>query len=108
MRRAINITGLALAAMLVTACASTAKGRELQAAEAIIAANNSAKTALQFEIISPDDAQIIRFTTKAAETTLIRAVESRRAGQDKAADALLDAVFEALVKVSAMLEERQK
>ena len=110
MRRAIENSTKAflLSALLVTAaCASTPQGRELQAANAIEAANKSAKTALKFKIINPDEAQTVADITLAAETTLRRAVESRRADQDRAADALLDAVFEALVQVAEILEKNQ-
>lgn len=108
MRRAIDTTTFALCALVLTAaCAATAKGRELQAAEAIIAANNSIKTAVTYGIVTPDEAQKALDISTSAERTLKRSVESRRIGQEDAARALLDAVFDALLEIAAILEKEK-
>lgn len=106
--RRINTKSFALCALLLTAaCASTSKGRELQAAEAIIGANKSATTAVTWGIITPDEGQQVRDITLVAQASLKRAIDSRRAGLGTARDALLDAVFDAIEKVAVIMQKAE-
>lgn len=98
-----------IVALLLVACAATPIQRELQVARGIVDANDTTTMALDFDIISADTGEEIQVATRSLTTALKDAIAARRAGKPRSvANALLSAAEDALIRVIALIERRQK
>ena len=109
-RRGVDATSfraiafLALMAVVLPACAGTPIQREYQAAQALTTAAKSIENSAEFDIATADQNAKALDIVKGARDLLKEAIAKRRAGLGDVADAGLDSVFAAVLKVVAILE----
>lgn len=107
MRQKFSVLLVLLA--LVAACGVTQQQRELQAAEAIKTTQRSAINALEFDIISADEGEVVQGLTRVATADLKRAINARRAGQERSSwDRIMDIVFDGLAEAAVILEGKEE
>lgn len=103
-----QVVPLLLLFLLVSACASTRMGKELQFAKAIVGANESVVTALDFDIITADTGEALQGITRVATLDLKRAIAARRAGRkQKDVDRIFNLVRDGLLEVARVLEGKK-
>ena len=94
--------------LLVAACASTPRQRELQAIGAIQSVNGATVTALDYGVISADEGEAVQVATRTATSALKGAIAARKAGKAlDVYDAILSGVQTALAEALRILEGRQ-
>ena len=107
MRQKFSVLIVLLA--LVAACGVTQQQRELQAAEAIKTTQRAAIDALEFDIISAEEGEVVQGITRVATQDLKRAINARRAGQTRTAwNRIIDVVFDGLAEAALILEGKEE
>lgn len=91
--------------LLAAACASGPKARVMQHANGIKAVQSSTETALEFDLISADDAETVASILDVAIRDLKRAATAAKAGQPQA-DRLLNLVEDALLEAQRYLARK--
>lgn len=100
---------LFLPLLLLASCAATPIQREMQYAEGIKAAQRAAITAVEFDVISVEQAEAVQSITRTATADLRRAIAARRAGVAKQEwQRILAIVDDALDQVARLLAQKGK
>lgn len=105
MRHRYALVVLLLAA--VAAC-KTPQHTELAVAKSIKTVNDLTALAVDNDIVSPDDAEVIQGFTRTATMELQRSVAARRAGQPRDVwQRALESALDALAQAQAILDGRE-
>lgn len=106
MRRLLTLLPLVA---LAVACAGTPKQRIFKAAKAVKATNESAATALDYDLIEPEQAEIVQGITRTATADLkraaaaLKAVEAGEAKEVSTIDRILAIVHDALQEAARII-----
>lgn len=108
MRRPTNF-GLIGIALVLAACATSPRGKELQAAQALRTVNELTTTAVDLDVVGPDEAEAVLAVTRTARKYLQRSIAARRAGEPREVwEALLDSALDALAEAQALLAKENQ
>jgi hypothetical protein len=105
--RTQKVVAVAALLLVVAACATTQRGKEIQAAAAIEGVNRGTVLALDNGIIQADEGEAVQVVTRTATSALKGAIAARKAGKAyEIWKAAIDAVYVGVKEAQRVLEGR--